>query len=418
MNQIVYGEARDQPLTGVRVVDFTRMLAGPFCTAMLADAGAEVIKVENPKGGDDTRHFAPRVGDESAFFLMINRGKKSIAIDLKSQAGLDIVLDLVRHSDVVIENFKPGVAQKLGIGYESLKKVNASLVYASISGYGQSGPFAHRPAYDIIAQAVGGIMSVNGNKGMEPTRVGESIGDIAAGLYTAWAVSAALYRRSETGRGECIDVAMVDSIFSMLVTGLSEYLYAGRVPEPIGNSHPISAPLDSFRARDGHIIIAVANDRLFGQLCAAMNKAELAIDPRFSTDPERKRNDTLLKEIIESWSTELSVDEAVEILDRAAVPASPILSLDRVANSEHAAWRRLVRNVAHPSLGQIRLVPQPVKFGGSAEAEIGPPPRLGEHTRKVLKECLGLSDSRIARLRDIGALGTFDSSATSEKRAS
>ncbi|TNC07709.1 CoA transferase [Methylobacterium terricola] len=399
---MAFDETRDAgsaPLSGVRILDFTRMLAGPFCTAMLADAGAEVIKVENPKGGDDARHFAPRIGTESAFFLLINRGKKSITVDMKTEEGKVLIRDLACRCDVVIENFKPGVAAKLGIDHESLRTINPGLIHVSISGYGQAGPLAHRPAYDIIAQAVGGIMGVNGHAGLPPTRVGESIGDITAGLYAAWGISAALHRRARTGQGERIDVAMVDSIFSLLVTGLSQFLYAGEVPGPIGNAHPISAPLDSFRAADGMLIIAVANDALFAKLCAAIGRSDLISDPRFLTDPDRKRNDRALKDIIEAWSGTFSVQAAVALLDEAGIPASPVLTLDAVVASDHARHRELVRTVTHPTLGDIRLVPQPVRFEETPAQPLAPPPLLGEHTEPVLREILALDASRIDALR-------------------
>lgn len=404
MNSKEASAMKAAPLSGVRVLDFTRMLAGPFCTAMLADAGAEIIKVENPNGGDDSRHFAPRVGSESAYFLLINRGKKSVTIDMKAAEGRELVQDLARHCDVVIENFKPGVAAKLGIDHESLKSINPSLIHVSISGYGQSGPMAHRPAYDIIAQAVGGVMSVNGNAGLPPTRVGESIGDIAAGLYAAWGISAALHRRARTGEGDRLDIAMVDSIFSLLVTGLSQYLYTGEVPSPIGNAHPISAPLDSFRAVDGDLIIAVANDALFAKLCRAIGRPELASDVRFSTDPERKRNDQALKEIIETWSKALTVNAAVSLLDEAGVPASPVLTLDKVVHGEQAAYRKLVKTITHPTLGEIRLVPQPVRFEETQSGYLRHPPLLGEHTEEVLRDVLGLDVLQIKSLRDKRAI--------------
>lgn len=390
----------EAPLSGVRILDFTRMLAGPFCTAMLSDAGAEVIKVENPKGGDDSRHFAPRIGSESAFFLLINRGKKSVTLDMKTPEGRELARDLARRCDVVIENFKPGVAAKLGIDHASLKAINPGLIHASISGYGQVGPLAHRPAYDIIAQAVGGIMSLNGNAGMPPTRVGESIGDIAAGLYAAWGISAALHRRARTGQGERIDIAMVDSIFSLLVTGLSQYLYAGEVPSPLGNSHPISAPLDSFRAADGDLIIAVANDTLFGRLCEVIDQPELAADPRFLSDPLRKRHDGELKAIIESWSTTKTVEDAVTLLGAAGIPSSAVLSLDKVVHGEQVTFRELVKTVSHPTLGDIRLVPQPVRFEETPPQLLRPPPLLGEHTDEILREVLSLDIAQIAALRD------------------
>jgi crotonobetainyl-CoA:carnitine CoA-transferase CaiB-like acyl-CoA transferase len=392
------------PLTGLRVWDFSRMLAGPFCTALLADLGADVIKVETPEGGDDARHLAPRRGDQSSYFMLINRGKRSITINLKAPEGLRIAQDLARCSDVVVENFKPGVAGRLGIGYAALSVINPRLVYASISGFGQEGPLSHRPAYDIIAQAMGGIMSVNGSIGAPPTRVGESLGDLCAGLYASWAILAALHGRQHSGQGQYLDIAMMDSIFSLLVTGLSQFLYTGKVPARIGNAHPISAPLDSYRASDGDIIIAVANDGLFRRLANAIGHQELADDARFATDPERKRNEAELRVIIESWTSTLTSAKAVATLEAAAVPASPILSLDQVVASEHVRHRRLVREVEHPTAGKIPIVPQPVQFLGTDLGEPKRPPLLGEHTDDILCDLLGRDKSTIANLHQSGVV--------------
>lgn len=379
------------PLAGVRVLDFSRMLAGPFCTAFLADAGADVIKVEGLEG-DDARHFAPRVGGESAYFMLINRGKRSITLDLKSEEGLRIAHALAARADIVVENFKPGVARRLGIDYATLSAINPHLVYASISGFGQEGPLSHRPAYDIIAQAMSGIMSVNGPVGSAPTRVGESIGDLVAGLQATWSILAALHGRTRDGRGQHLDVAMVDSVFSLMVTALSQYLFTGDVPQRIGNANPISAPLDSFKAADGHLIIAVANDSLFTRLAAAIGMPDLARDPRFATDIARKSNEAELKSILEGWTLGRSVEEAVDILDAAQVPASPILSVDEVVASAHAKVRGLVRQVQHSSAGQVPVVLQPVRFLGSTEPLARPAPLLGEHSTDILTELGWCSD--------------------------
>jgi CoA:oxalate CoA-transferase len=381
-------ETLPPPLAGIRVLDFSRMLAGPFCTALLADAGAEVIKVEGLQG-DDARHFAPRVGTESAYFLLINRGKRSVTLDLKTAEGRQAAQALAARSDIVVENFKPGVAARLGIDYATLSAINPRLVYASISGFGQDGPWSHRPAYDIVAQAMSGIMSVNGPAGSGPTRVGESVGDIVAGLQATWAILAALHGRQRDGRGQHLDVAMVDSLFAIMVTALSQYLFTGEVPQRIGNAHPISAPLDSFEASDGHLVIAVANDALFARLAAAVDMPELATDPRFATDIARKRNEAALKSILEGWTNCRSVAEAVETLERAEVPASPILSLDQVVMSAHVRARGLVRSVLHPTAGLIPVVPQPVRFLGCGVIPTRPAPLLGQHSKEVLRE-LGL----------------------------
>lgn len=371
------------PLAGVRVLDFSRMLAGPFCTALLADAGADVIKIESPEG-DDARHFAPRSGGESTYFLLINRGKRSVVLDLKSDEGRRAIHELAASADIVVENFRPGVTARLGIDYATLSAINPKLVYASISGFGQEGPLSHRPAYDIIAQAMSGIMSVNGPSGSGPTRVGESVGDLIAGLQATWAILAALHGRERDGRGQHLDIAMLDSIFSIMMTALSQYLFTGEVPQRIGNAHPISAPLDSFEAADGHLIVAVANDSLFARLAAAIGRPELAQDERFATDAARKQNENALKDILEGWTRARSVAEAVAALEAAQIPASPILSIDQVVASAHAKARGLVRMAAHPTAGAIPVVPQPVHFLGSGELPVRPAPLLGEHTREIL----------------------------------
>jgi CoA:oxalate CoA-transferase len=373
-------------LAGIRVLDFSRMLSGPFCTALLADLGADVIKIESPDGGDDARHFAPKSGGESCLFMMVNRNKRSVTLDLKSEADRQVAHRLAERSDIVVENFRPGVARRLGVDYASLAAINRRLVYASISGFGQEGPLAHRPAYDIIAQAMGGIMSVNGSKDGPPTRVGESLGDLAAGLYAAWAILAGLRARDRDGHGQHLDIAMLDSIFSLLVSALSQYLFTGESPGRIGNANPISAPLDSFRAADGELIIAVANDVMFRRLCQAMDAPELADDPRFAIDAARKQNETALKALIEAWTGSRTVEAVVGRLEAASVPASPILSVSQVAESTHAAHRRLVRTVRHATAGTVPVVLQPVQFLGAESGPCRSAPLLGQHTEEVLIE--------------------------------
>lgn len=376
------------PLEGIRVLDFSRMLSGPFCTALLGDLGADVIKVETPAGGDDARHFSPRAAGESTYFMLVNRNKRSIALNLKSQEGRETVHRLARISDVVVENFRPGVARRLGIDYDTLAALNPRLVYASISGFGQDGPLSQRAAYDIIAQAMGGIMSINGQPDSGPTRVGESLGDLAAGLYGSWAVLAALHARDRDGYGQHLDVAMLDSIFSLLVSALSQYLFTGKVPQRIGNTNPISAPLDSYRAGDGELIIAVANDALFARLCEAIGRPELAGDPAFATDAERKRNEDDLRTVLEAWASRRTVEDAVAALTSAGVPASPVWSIDQVATSAHALHRRLVRRAEHATAGDVPIVPQPVHFGGGATLPERAAPVLGQHQDDVLAELL------------------------------
>ena len=390
-------------LSGLRVLDFSRVLAGPFCTALLADLGAEVIKVE-PPGGDDYRHIGPFKEGESALFLLMNRGKKSLTLNLKSARGAALARELAGKSDVVVENFKPGVAGRLGIDHETLREVNPRLVYASISGFGQSGPLADRPAYDIIAQAMAGLMSVTGDPEGPPTRAGESMADLCGGLYAAWAIMAALFARERSGQGRRIDVAMFDSIFSLLPTALAQYLYAGTNPGRTGNRHPISSPFGSFRAADGEVIIAVANDTLFVRLAEAMGAPDLARDPRFAGDELRTCNEPTLRTAIEAWTGRLTVAEVVEILERRGVPASPIWSVEQAAESAQVAFRRLLATAEHPRLGEIPLIEQPVHFSDAPRGRHRPPPLLSEHSEAVLGEILGIGRTEYEALRRDGAV--------------
>jgi CoA:oxalate CoA-transferase len=385
-------------LTGLRVLDFTRVMAGPFCTALLADLGAEVIKIE-PAQGDDYRHIGPFKNGESGLFALMNRGKKSITVDLKSPAGLDIVHDLARRSDVVVENFRPGVTSRLKIDYASLSGLKDGLVYLSISGFGQSGPLAHRPAYDLIAQAMAGLMSVTGEPDRPPMRVGEAYGDLVSGLFGAWAILAAYVARLRGGPGRYIDIAMFDALFSMLPTSLSLYLFTGQAPTRSGNRHLISAPFGSFTASDGYVIIAVANNTLFDKLMTAMGRPEVVQDGRFRSDEERHRNEPELRAIIESWTARRPVAEIVEILSAATVPASPIWSVEQAATSSQAAFRHLIAAMHHPIAGDIRVLEQPAHFSGIERGKIGRPPQLGEHTASVLSDVLGYGADKIAALR-------------------
>ncbi len=385
-------------LSGIRVLDLSRVLAGPFCTALLADMGAEVIKVEQPGRGDDSRHFAPFKNGESGYFISLNRGKKSITLNLKDPRAVALFKKLVGRSDVVVENFKPGVLERLGLGYPELSRVNPRIILASISGFGQWGPYAGRPAYDIVAQAMGGLMSVTGYPDSPPTRAGESIGDLTAALYAAWGIVTALYARERTGMGQHIDVSMMESVFSLLVTATAICNYGGVVPGRVGNRHPISTPFDSFRAGDGYVIIAVANDDMFARLAEAMGRPELARDPRFLTDELRTQHEPELKRLIEEWIDGRPVAEIVAVLDGYSIPASPILSVAEVLADEHVAARGLVREVDHPKAGRVPVVGQPVLFSHTPGRVRGPSPLLGEHTREVLTTLLGLKESQIDAL--------------------
>jgi CoA:oxalate CoA-transferase len=390
-------------LKGIRVLDFTRVMAGPFSTALLADVGAEVIKVE-PPDGDDYRHIGPFKAGESGLFVQMNRGKKSVTVNLKSPEGRVAVMRLAAASDVVVENFRPGVAERLGIGYDAVRAVNPHIVYVSISGFGQDGPLSSRPAYDLIAQAMAGLMSMTGERDGSPTRVGDALGDLASGLYGAWAIMVALHYRARTGEGQRIDLAMFDAIFSLMPTPMSLLGYAGAEPTRNGNRHLISTPFGSFRAADGEFIIAVANNTLFRALLAAIGRDDLAGDTRFADDASRTANEPALRAIIEAWSGALTVAEAVAALDARGVPASPIATFAEAARSDHARHRALIAEVEQPDAGRVPVIEQPVHFSGVARGQLRPAPRLGEHTDEVLEALGGYSAADIARLREAGAV--------------
>lgn len=391
-----------KPLAGVRVLDLSRVMAGPYCASMLADAGAEVIKVEIPGAGEDSRHIGPFAegadGRESAYFMMLNRGKRSITLDLKSPRGLDLLKRLAAKSDVLIENFRPGAAQRLGIGYEALAGVNPRLVYASITGFGQTGPLAGRPAYDLVIQAMSGLMSVTGFPDGPPTAVGDSICDVTTGMFAAWGITTALVGRAETGRGRHLDVAMLDSMFSMLLTVLAKRLYAGAEPGRVGNRHPVTYPVDCFRAKDGHIVMVAISDAAFAKLMQAIGRPELVDDPRFRRNAERSAHEGELRAILQGWMTFRTRDEIQAALDAADVPCGPVWSIADVAASAHVAARGMILDPGHPKLASAPLVRQPVVFGGD-KPDTDRAPLLGEHTDAVLRDVLGLDADEIESLR-------------------
>ncbi len=396
--------ARDRRLLdGIRVLDFTRVMAGPYCTALLADLGADVVKVE-PPGGDDYRHVGPFKDGESALFLLVNRGKRGIVLDLKTAQGVEIARALAAKADVVVENFRPGVAKRLGIDYDSLRAENPGLVYASISGFGQESPMGDLPAYDIVAQAMTGLMAMTGEPDGPPTMVGESMGDLAAAMFASWGILAALLARERTGEGRYLDVALFDSLFSLLPTPLCQVLYADRRPKRVGNRHQISAPFGVFRSGDGHVVIAVLTERQFAALAEVAGCPEVVDDPRFQSDEARERNEAALRARIEDWTTTLPTAEIVAALGRAGVPASPIWEIADAARSEQVAARGLVNEARHRSLGPLPVVEQPVHFAGSARGEAAAAPTLGEHTDEILREILGLDPDRIRALREAGAV--------------
>lgn len=352
-----------QPLSGVRVLDFTRVLAGPYCTAMMADLGADVIKVEAAHG-DDYRHIGPFKDGESLLFQAINRGKRSIALDLKSADAIATVKALLAECDVLIENFRPGVMEKLGLSYDALSEAFPHLVYVSLSGFGQTGPNTKKPAYDIIVQAMSGLMDATGEPDGAPTMVGEALGDVAGGLFAAWGTMVALFERSRTGQGRHVDVALFDGLVSMMPILACRTLMGAETPTRTGNRHPLSAPFGTYPAADGHFALAVLNDRLFATFCEVIGQPDLVQDARFTTDTLRRENEPALAAYIGEWADTRPVDAVVEQLSAAGIPASSIQSVAQAWASRQAVERRLASTVTHPDLGVLNVPEQPVHFSG------------------------------------------------------
>lgn len=372
-------------LKDLLVVDFTRVLAGPFSTALLCDLGARVIKIEPPTG-DDYRHIGPFKGDDSVLFAFANRGKESVVLDLKKPADLDFALKLCDKADIVVENFRPGVAEKLGIGASSLMKRNPRLIYASISGFGQNGPLREKPAYDLIVQAMTGLMTITGEPDGPPTMIGEAFGDLTAGLFASWAILAALHQRERSGEGCRIDLAMFDSLLAMMPTAACRYIATGKIPHRVGNRHPLSAPFGSFRTGDGYVVVAVLNEKLFEQFCNVIDRRDLLADPRFKSDSERTNNEASLRQAFEQWSTKHTTQTVVAELSAAGVPAAPIDNVGAAIDSDHAIQRKLFRSA---SLGadNINVPEQPANFSSQSRGSRTHIPALGEHT-DIIREWL------------------------------
>lgn len=380
------GAGVGKPLDGLRVLDFTRVLSGPYCTALLADLGADILKIEPPQG-DDYRHIGPFYRDgSSALFETVNRGKRSVVLDLSDPVYRDLAVDLAAEADVLVENFRPGVADKLGIGWEPVKARNARIVYASISGFGQDGPNARRPAYDIVLQALSGIMSVTGDPEGTPTLIGESIADITTGLFGSWAILAALYEREKTGQGRRIDVSMFESMVALQPLVVTRYLATGQTPQRVGNRHPLSAPFGAFRAADKLFVLAVLNPKLFETLAALIGRPDLVKDPRFVTDSARLANESVLRAAIEEWSTKHPAAEAVRALVAAGVPAAEVSDMAEALESDQVRARPVLQNVRHGALGEMTVPEQPVRFAGAPRGGLAAASPLGAQTSEILSD--------------------------------
>ena len=381
---------RTGPLEGLIVIDLSRVLAGPYATMVLADLGARVIKVEVPEIGDDARHFGPFVNGKSTYFSSLNRGKESIALNLKDPDDRDIFENLVSKGDVLVENFRAGTMDKLRYGWEALKALNPRLVYAAVSGFGNTGPYRQRPAYDMVVQAMGGIMSVTGQENSAtPTRVGTSVGDITAGLFGATGILAALHDRQRTGKGMMVDVGMFDCQVAILENAVSRYLAEGKIPGPLGARHPSITPFEAFRTEDDHVIIAAGNNVLFEKLCAAVNRGDLSKDPDFISNDLRTQNHARLKRELEKTLAEKPAREWLSILAGAGVPCGPINNIEQVVNDPHIVARNMIIHTKDPTAGEVRMAGNPIKLSVYQDvSERQPAPDLDADRARILNSLL------------------------------
>ncbi len=394
-----------KPLEGVRVLDLTRVLAGPFCTMMLSDLGATIIKVESPGTGDDARAFGPFKNGQSLYFMNVNRGKESITIDLKTDSGKTLLRQLAKKCDILVENFRPGTMEKLGLGWDVLKADNPRLIYAAVSGFGHTGPDSKRPAYDILVQAMGGVMSITGWPDSPPTRVGLSMGDIGAAVFSSTGLTTALYHREKTGLGQKVDVSMLDCQLAILENALVRYQVDGKSPQPLGTRHPTITPFQAFRASDAWFVIAIGNDALWKTFCDAVNRPDLFADGRFRTNGDRTKNYNDLIPELERLFAVAPASTWLRELEDAGVPCAPVNDIEHVMADRQLKARNMFVTVDDPMAGTITIPGNPIKMETIPETPTRPKaPAIGEHTHKILSELLGLTDAAIKILREEGVV--------------
>ena len=389
-------------LSGIRVLDLTRVLAGPYCTMLLADMGAEVIKIEIPGKGDDSRAFGPFLKGESGYYMNMNRNKKGVTLNLKG-AGKEIFLKLVEKADVVVENYRPGVMDRLGLGYDELKKVNSGIVYAAISGFGHTGPYTLRPGFDAIGQAMSGLMSTTGWPDGEPTRIGTAMADSLAGLNATIGILAALRYKDKTGKGQKVDIALMDSGIANMQILHPIYNIDKKIPQRIGNRYESNYPTDSFKAQDGSIMISAANDKLWQCLCKAMGQPDTANLPQFKLNKDRVKNNKDVRIIVEKWVAAKTVEEAVDELLEAGVPAAPINDIAQVVSDPHTAAREMFVDIEHPVAGMTKLTGNPIKLSETKPRIRKPSPLLGQDNEDIFKTLAGLSDEEYEKLKEQNA---------------
>jgi crotonobetainyl-CoA:carnitine CoA-transferase CaiB-like acyl-CoA transferase len=392
------------PLAGIRVLDFTRVLAGPSASLALADLGAEIIKVEPPGDGDETRTFPPFRDGESHYFVAINRGKKSIVIDLKSEEGAGLAKDLAAKCDIVVENYRPGVMDRLGLGYEALSAVNPGLIYCAISGFGMTGPLKDRPSFDIVLQAMSGALSVNGDPDGLPTKLGIPLGDLVGGINGPIAILAALHERHATGRGRLIDISLMDGLIGMLGYLAQLAFFTGEDPKRQGSQHPNLVPYGIFPAKDGSIVAACLTNAFWGRICRALDMPEYAADPRYDSLEKRRDAREEVNELVAERTRRRTVEELSAAFEEHHVAYAPILGISDALTQPQAVERKMVVETEHPVLGRIPIVNSPFRFPGEEQAVPAAPPVLGQHTDTILGEVLGLTSERIAELRAAGVI--------------
>jgi crotonobetainyl-CoA:carnitine CoA-transferase CaiB-like acyl-CoA transferase len=393
------------PLDGVRVLDLSRVLAGPYCTMFLGDLGADVVKIEQPGAGDDTRGWGPPfAGGESAYFLTINRNKKSLTLDLKASAGKDLLRRLAQKADVLIENFRPGTMARLGLSDTDMRRDNPRLIYASLSAFGADGPMRDWPGYDLIVQAWGGLMSITGAPDGEPSKVGVAIVDIVAGLMLGKAICAALYAREKLGIGQQIDTSLLEAQVACLVNAGGNYLIGGERPMRYGNAHPSIVPYQSFKTADGYLVLGVASEPIWQRFCLAIGRPDLASEPRFSKNSERVKNRAELLKILADLFSRCDSNTWAKLLREAEVPYAPVQSIEQVFNDPQVIHRAMVTEIEHPSAGKVKMAGIPVKFSATPGSVRLPPPRLGEHTEGILQQWLGLHKQEIQELQAGGVV--------------
>lgn len=392
-------------LEGIRVLELGHYIAAPYCSQLLADMGADVIKIERPGEGDAARTFGPYEKGESLYYLAYNRNKRGVSLNLQSKEGKELFLKLVKKADVLVENQRPGFMRKLGFSYEELKEVNPRLVMASISGFGQNGPYKDRPALDMIVQAMGGPMSMTGFPDAPPTKAGFAVVDFTTGIYTALGIMFALYHREKTGKGQFVDVAMLDSVFTLLENFPIAYALQGYIPPRVGNSRVVTGPSNAYKAEDGYVYIAAVADPHYKKLMNLIGRPELASDPEFATSFKRKQAQKFLDPIIENWVSQYTVEEVFKMLSEEGIPAAPVNNIEQLVKDPHIKERDMMVEIEHPTIGKLPLVGNPIKLSDTpVQMRSVPPSVVGQHNQEVLTELLGLSEADVLALQEQNVL--------------